>query len=68
MNLKNNHYPLDDHFEYKYYSQWSLQNITIPYVLVPTGYDLEKDGLSMTFVSYIKDDTKWKCGKMIPTQ
>jgi hypothetical protein len=37
-------------------------------MLVPTGYDLEDKGLSLSFVSYIKDDSKWKCGKMIPAQ
>lgn len=43
-------------------------NITVPFDFHPTGHDLESSGLSLTFVSYIKDDPKWKCGKMVPTK
>lgn len=42
--------------------------MTIPFALVPTGVDLEPEGLSLTFVSYIKDDANWKCGKAVPTE
>jgi hypothetical protein len=39
-NLKNQHYPLDDHFNYTWNNVWELKNITIPYMLIPTGVDL----------------------------
>ncbi len=37
-------------------------------MLIPTGVDLQPVGLSLTFVAFIKDDSKWKCGKAIPSQ
>lgn len=37
-------------------------------MLVPTGVDLEPTGLSLNFVSYIKDYPGWKCGKAIPSE
>lgn len=67
-NLKNQHYPLDDHFDYEYINQWTGKKATIPFMLVPTGVDLEPTGLSLNFVSYIKDYPGWKCGKAIPSE
>ncbi len=42
------------------------KTLSIEYQVLPTGVDLEKAGLSFTFVTEIKDDTKWECGATIP--
>jgi hypothetical protein len=34
--------------------------------MFPTAVHLTQIGLSLSFVSNIKDDSKWKCGKLIP--
>ena len=32
-----------------------------------TGVTLDKEGLKMTYVSRLKDDSDWKCGKSVPS-
>lgn len=39
-NLKNQHYPLDDHFDYSWRNNWEGRNFTVTFLLVPTGVDL----------------------------
>ena len=39
----------------------------VHFSLVPTGIDLEPEGLSMTFVSRIQGFSGWRCGKTVPT-
>lgn len=39
-NLKDEHFPLDNHFDYTWTNPWSKKSITIPFMLIPTGSDL----------------------------
>lgn len=41
LNINNEHYALDDHFDYVYENPWTKDNITLSFNLHPTGYDLE---------------------------
>lgn len=55
--LYSERHQLDDHFTYEW--KGPGKNLKINYQVLPTGVDLEKDGLSFTFVTEIKDDDKW---------
>lgn len=72
-NLKNSLHdekqPLIDHFEYNWTDPIpSKGNLSIPYTILPTGYDLDKTGLIYTFVSEITDDDLWQCGPSVPSE
>lgn len=44
------------------------EKVVIQYQVVPTGVDLEKQGLSFTYLTQIKNYQGWECGVMIPHQ
>ena len=51
---------------YEWVDTGKNKSLSVEYQALPTGVDLEKDGLSFTFVTEIKDDNKWECGPAIP--
>lgn len=64
--LYNEKHQMDEKFVYDWRDSSKNKTVSIEYQVLPTGVDLEKDGLSFTFVTEIKDDNKWECGATIP--
>lgn len=64
--LYNERHQLDDKFFYNWTDQTKNKTLNIEYQVIPTGVDIEKQGLSFTYVTEIKDYDNWECGASIP--
>jgi hypothetical protein len=51
---------------YSFNSPKPGKSITVNYQVLPTGIDVEKDGISYTFVTEIRNYEGWECGATIP--